>query len=910
MRKVLAGFILFFVLTHNLNAQKAVLRGNVSDEKTGETIVGASVIFNGTTTGAMTDLDGNFEIKNIMPGTYELRCSFISYQPQQMQVVLGENDEKVIDFKLGEAVVEVEEVNVVARVNRDNEILLLMEQKEADGIKESIGAKRLSSLGVSNAASATTKITGVTKNESSGDIYIRGLGDRYLITTMNGLPIPSDDVEKKNIDLNLFSTDIIKNVGVEKTYNVSSYADQSSGAVNINSKNVGSDFAFELSAGSNTNILANGTFGSFKATQNNNNLSLGFYNSGISTLDAVKMQSWNTSNVALPLNYGFSVVAGNEFKLFRKSASFFATLSHDNSYDYYTGVYKKYRSNILDNSFTDTESWSSNYNTTGLLNFTFAFSPKNILNFNSLLVLKTSDNLYEQGRNAEGYVFDQDPQEYGAFVRDQNLKTNFVLITQLLGKHELGTKNKLNWALGYNLVNSNEPNRIRNEVNILDANTVQFAHVGDFQQRKSSQSISDFELNGNITNDLVLINNNEINNLVLSAGANFRYKERDFSSLFIGVRAKGVQTASIDMLDEALLNQSLYNTRQLIVRERKPDLYTAALLAYAGFVNLKFETGLFSGNTGVRFEHDYLNVDWDVANYVGRNGQTTYNYNNILPALNLKYQLSEKSALRIAAGKTVTLPEFKELAPFEYVSPTGRVTKGNPDLKKSVNYNVDLKWEMYPTIKELFSVAAFYKMINDPINLAQTRGSSGNFIYENTGEKANVYGVELETRFGLIDAKSSLDLSVNATKMWFKQDLLPEFVYNNKTELGLQGAAGFISNASLSFSNKKENEFTATLTGNYSSDKILALGAPEDFDNSDNLFNNEIIEKGFATIDLVIGKKFNEKVSLKITGKNLLNPKIEQTQEIAPLSGIKSTEVVSSYKKGMSLNVSIKINLN
>ena len=146
--------------------------------------------------------------------------------------------------------------------------------------------------------------------------------------------------------------------------------------------------------------------------------------------------------------------------------------------------------------------------------------------------------------------------------------------------------------------------------------------------------------------------------------------------------------------------------------------------------------------------------------------------------------------------------------------------------------------------------------------------------------------------------------------MWFKQDLLPDFEYNNKTELGLQGAAGFISNASLSFSNKKENEFTATLTGNYSSDKILALGAPEDFQNSDRLFNNEIIEKGFATVDLVISQKFNDKISLKITGKNLLNPKIEQTQEIAPLSGIKSTEIVSSYRKGMSLNISLKINLN
>jgi hypothetical protein len=146
--------------------------------------------------------------------------------------------------------------------------------------------------------------------------------------------------------------------------------------------------------------------------------------------------------------------------------------------------------------------------------------------------------------------------------------------------------------------------------------------------------------------------------------------------------------------------------------------------------------------------------------------------------------------------------------------------------------------------------------------------------------------------------------------MWFSQDLLPEFQYNNKTETDLQGAAGFIANGALSYSNNKEKEFVATISGNYSSDKILALGAPEDFENSATLFNNEIIEKGFITMDLIVSKQINNWLEIKFTGKNLLNPKIEQTQEIKPLSGEASTEIVSSYKKGIYLGLGVKINLN
>ncbi|PKQ63577.1 hypothetical protein BZG02_09420 [Labilibaculum filiforme] len=898
----------------SLFAQKGSATGNVKDGKTGEALIGASVYVDGTTIGTVTDFDGNYTLSNIPTGIVTLKCSFISYETLSKEnITVNEGNSVTINFELGSSTVELNDVKVIAKANRESEVVLLIDQKKSIEIKQSIGAQELESLGVSDAATAASKISGVTKNEDSGDVYVRGLGDRYLSTTMNGLPIPSDDVEKKNIDLNLFSTDLIKNVSISKTFSVENYGDLTSGNIDIVSKTYSEKISVGVSAKANTTVLKSDVFNKFKTTQNYKNLTLGFNNESYNTINAINQKSWNTETRNFPLGYDFSILAGKKFKLFEKDLSIFATLSHENESEYSDGVFKKYRSNVLDNSFTDAETYQSKINTTGLLNLTYDFNPNNSIHVNTLWVHKTSDELYEQGRNGQGYVFDQDPQENGAFVRDQNMKETDLLISQLLGTHKITKNNKLNWALAYNLVESDEPNRIRNEVNILDENTVQFAHVGDFQQRKSQQNIKDSEINGYLKEELKFIDQDD-RKLKLNFGGNFRKKERDFSSLFIGIRAKGVQVASIDNFNEALLNQSLYNSNDLIVRERSADTYNANLEVYAAYANTAFQLNKLTGNVGVRYEKDELDIDWDVANYVGRIGVLENKYDHFFPALNLKYQLTDKGALRLAASKTITLPEFKELAPFEYVSPTGRVTKGNPDLKNSENYNLDVKWEMFPTPKQLISVSAFYKMINDPINLALTRGSSGNFIYENTGDKADVYGLELETRFAVLKSKATgmpeLNMVFNATKMWFKQDLLKAFQYNNKTETDLQGASDLILNGTLSFSNNKAKEFQAALTANYSSDKIFALGAPEDNTYSDRFFNNEIIEKGFVTLDMVVSKKLSDRFSIKLSGKNLLNPEIKQTQEIQPTTGNASNETIKSYKKGIRLSLGLKINLN
>tara|TARA_R110002049_G_scaffold65035_1_gene170923 strand:+ start:42796 stop:45534 length:2739 start_codon:yes stop_codon:yes gene_type:complete len=909
MRKFIVLIALFTTAIFNAQNTGSIVGKLTDKEYNNEPLAFANVLIKGTIKGTTSDMDGLYAFENIEPGTYVLQFSFVGYETQEINATVVADKVTEVNVPMGASAASLDEIVITTTTKRESETALLMEQKKANVIVESIGSERLTEIGVSDAANATTKISGVTKSEGSGDIYIRGLGDRYLSTSMNGLPIPSDDVNNKNINLNLFSTNLIENIGISKTYITSGYADQSSGNVNVSSKSYSKkEFSFSLNSGGNTNVL--GLDGDFKRSIASEDVTFGFHQKKYALVDLITRQGWEPINESKSVNYGFTLSGGYKFNIFGKELSVFAAGAHAKAFNYQEGLFKSYRANILDNSFSDVQSFTSNTNTTGYADIKLKLNNDHNIKYNFLAVNKGVDNVYEQGRNGLGYVFDQDPQEEGAFIRDQNFKQTTMFINQLLGDHRFGDTNNLEWAAGYNFVLAEEPNRIRNEANILDANTVQYAHVGDFQQRKSSQKIEDVEYNGFIVDhiDFGKQDENENHMFKLNLGADFRQKERTFNSLFMGVRARGFQVPSVDLFSQTFTEANFNNG--LILREREPDRYEADLKIYAGFANLDFKLNKFTGNFGVRYEVDQLDVLWDVANFVGRVGSTNRDYNEFYPSVNFKYELTEKHFVRFASSLTQTLPEFKELSPFEYVSPTGRVTRGNIELEKSDVTNVDLKWEFFPKKSELVSATAFYKQIKNPINLAQTRGSSGIFQYYNTGKKANVYGIELETRLNLIeneDEESVLNVNANFTKMWFNQDLLKDFQYKDVKESGLQGASDFIVNTSMGYNSQTENTFVATLTGNYSSDKIFALGSPEDFTNSDILYNDEIIEKGFFTLDLVLSKALSEKWEVRLSGKNLLDPDIQQTQEIRNINtGNITNEIVSSYKNGVEIKLGVK----
>ncbi|MBU3822174.1 TonB-dependent receptor [Flavobacteriaceae bacterium XHP0103] len=911
MKKLTLLFVLFGSLSLYAQTTGSVVGKLIDKEFNDEPLAFANVIIKGTSIGAISDIDGLYGLEDLEPGTYTLIYSFVGYETHEIEVVIEAGKVTEVNVPMGASAASLDEIIITTTTRKESETALLLEQKKAAVIVESIGAQRLTEIGVTDAANATTKISGVTRSEGSGDIYIRGLGDRYLSTTMNGLPIPSDDVNNKNINLDLFSTNVIENIGISKTYATNGYADQASGNVNVSSKGYSKKgFSISVNGGGNTNVF--GLDGDFKRSIISEDVTFGFHQKQYAVVDLITRQGWEPINESKSPNYGFRLTGGYKFEVFGKELSVFASGSHRKSFNYQEGLFRSYRSNILDNEFTDVQSFTSNSNTTGYANVKLLLNDKNNIQYNFLGVNKGIDNVYEQGRNGLGFVFDQDPQEEGAFVRDQNFKQTTMFVNQLLGSHKITDNNELEWAGGYNFVLAEEPNRIRNEANILNATTVQYAHVGDFQQRKSSQKIEDEEYNAYLVDHLGFGTSDEygVKPFKLHIGANFRQKERKFNSLFIGVRAKGFQVPSVDMFSQTFTEDNFNNG--LVLREREPDRYFADLSIYSGFANMDFKLNKFSGNFGFRYEIDKIDVTWDVANYVGRVGSIAREYKEFYPSVNLKYELNEKHFLRLASSLTQTLPEFKELSPFEYVSPTGRVTRGNPDLEKSDVINLDLKWEFFPKNSELISLATFYKKIENPINLTQTRGSSGIFQYYNTGEKADIFGVELETRLNIIeneDEEGIVDVNMNITKMWFNQDLFENYQYKGIKESELQGASDFIFNGAVSFKSQSENQFMATLTGNYSSDKIFALGSPEDFNNSAVLYNDEIIEKGFFTLGLVVSKKLGKNLELRLSGQNLLNPDIKQTQGVRNINtGVNTNELVSSYKNGVDTRLTITYN--
>ena len=601
------------------------------------------------------------------------------------------------------------------------------------------------------------------------------------------------------------------------------------------------------------------------------------------------------------------------------------TAGQNSTYEYQNGVFRQFRSNFIDDSIPDAITWKKEVATSALFTTKFKADDNNDLKFTALVINKITDQVFEGGREGTATIFEEtDEGEAFQFVRDQNLKKTLVSVTQLSGDHDLSENNTLTWAGGYNFLSADEPNRIRNEVNFNftepgQEDLVQLGRTGGFQQRKSVQKITDVEYNGRIA-DMLKIYDDETNKFNINVGADYRKKTREFRSIFYGVEEtvlNAVNPESIDAIAE-IFTQENFDNNILKLNEIDPDFYDGTLQSVSGFANFSGTLGKLSVAAGLRFQKDDIDVDFDVNNFPGRTGQATKNYRRLYPSFNVKYEINEEHSVRFANSTTRTLPEFKEIAPFEYVSPQAQVTRGNPDIEASTNYNYDLKWEFFPSNDQLVSLTGFYKEIEDPINKVQDRGAAGIFSYFNSAEKAEVYGLEVETRINLMagDEQPKLRLGLNAARLWTSQDLKDEldadgnlirtFKYNNKTETELQGASEWIVNTSLNFETNQEYPLDATVVANYASDRIFALGSPEFQSSGDINYNEAIIENGFVTLDAIINKELNDNWTLGVQAKNILNPEIKRTQLIRPsTTGVESEETVLSYTKGVRLGLTI-----
>ena len=255
MKKIFFLFILV-LFQMILFGQTGSVKGKVLDAETGEELIGVNIIITGTTQGVSTDLDGNYLMKDLKTGLYNFSFSYISFQTVNFEgIEVKPGETTTLNVRLEPVYSELNEVVIQAKAyDRTEAAMLTMQQKSATLI-DGISTEQFSKLGDSDAASALKRVIGVTVSDGKY-VFIRGLGDRYTKTYLNGVEIPGLDPEKNTVQMDMFPSSFIENMVVYKTYSPDLGGDFSGGLINIETKDFPENFSFSYSGSVGFNTQA------------------------------------------------------------------------------------------------------------------------------------------------------------------------------------------------------------------------------------------------------------------------------------------------------------------------------------------------------------------------------------------------------------------------------------------------------------------------------------------------------------------------------------------------------------------------------------------------------------------------------------------------------------------------------
>lgn len=938
MRQITILLILLLTTFSQAQENGSVSGKLIDKEYNNEPLPFANVLIKGTTTGVTSDIDGLYKIENLSPGTYTFQYSFVGYETIEKQVEVVAGQDTKLDVIMFASAAALDEVVIKTTARKETETALLLDQKKATTIKQSIGAQELSRKGISDAAGAVTKISGISKQEGGGNVYVRGLGDRYLNTTYNGLTLPSNDIEKKNMDLNLFSSDIIQNVGVSKTYAANFYGDFAAGNVDVVAKEHTGDFFLDVNLGSNFNSNTIGK--NFVKSEGTGYF--GFYNRYRNNPYAVILSHGvDPQSIDGSLGVEGSITSGKSWEVGEESRlSLFTTAAFGSSFEYRRGQFANVTA-AANTIFQDAEEFEFTRNTTAMANVVYRINNDHKIKFNSLFINDATDEVGRFGIDGRGYnrntIADND--DFGFFTQNVQFEQEMIFVNQILGTSNLNENLKLDYGLGYNKVLARQPDRKRIALerfeNTLDndpsTNAIFFRNV-DFDNQRYFQNIEDSEFNARVN-----LGYEKSENLKFNFGYNGRTKQRTFDNQRYGYEIINPLTeiADVNNFDAFFSNQNqgvLYNTsvfRPLdpangLGSENLPgqleNTYEGNLNVHALYADAVYKSGeKWTFVPGLRVERFNQEISYDVINLSFNNpGSNDASETFFLPSLNVKYALTEDQNFRFSASRTVSNPEFKEVAPFVYENVTDRIG-GNPDLLNdpafSTIVNLDLKYEWFINSGEIFSIGLFNKTINDPVNLVSANDATGTQRFFRTGDRADVFGIELELRKGLIkdeDENNILAAGMNVTYTSTTQDLKTvsgTFNTNfNRDSDELQGASPLLINADVSYSPTfGEYKPVANLVFSYFSDRIDALG-------SGQLGN--IIEKGVPTLDFVWKNTINKNFEINASVKNILDPTIQRVRENVSFDATLANDLginpnlsefaLSSYKRGINASIQFK----
>ncbi len=941
MRFLLLTFCLLTCLASKAQKTGSIVGKLTDKEMNNQPLAFANVLIKGTTKGATSDFDGLYEIANLEPGKYTVQFSYVGYETVEIpnvEVIAGKVTTINAPMSANEGM-QLDEVVITTVTRKDSETALLLDQKKAVEMKTAIGAQELAKKGVSDVATAVTKTTGISKQEGSGNVFVRGLGDRYNVTTMNGLPLPSNNTSNKNIDLEIFSTDIVEFIGIDKTYNAKNYGDFAGANIDISSKNYKGSGFFEIGAGIGANTEA---IGEKDFYLNDGPDFSGFYNKNYPAFPLNNYNfttSWDRQKVGTPTNSSISLKGGDSFTIGENSKlSIFAVGAFDNKYTYKEGITRSgvNVSNLIRRDY-DFKEYKYTTNTTLMGNIGYRFGRNNI-KINSLFVNTSNQKREEYTGVIDAFDF---ASEGGGFAQRGIFDKTSLFVNQLLGDHKIGEQLEINWGGSYNTIINDVPNRLQNIIAPNNDNDPEGPKsfketLNESDNHRYYHELTEDEMAANLSATYKFKKNEDDGfNGKLTIGYSGRLKDVNFEAtqFNFNIILRDPQTnqtinqpliTDVYNLDGYFNQQNIDNGYFSIKTFRgdasqpsalTPQTYGGEQKIHAGFINTEYRfSPKLTAIVGVRVEQINQTISWSTSLDLN-GGSSEFDSFEVLPSISMKYELNEKQNLKFAASKTYTLPQFKERALFFFEELT-QSSIGNPSLYASTDYNFDLKWELFPNSSEIISIGAFGKHIQNPINDVTVNSASNDLSYVNSGDWANIIGGEFEIRKNVYEyendskdkvLKTNLSVGLNASYMYTNQELNGEKILKETSignlplsanftdeETRLTGASDLLLNGDISFYKdlKKDRNIQTTLTYNYFSDRIYAIG----INGKGNL-----IDKGIGTLDFILKSQLNKNLSVGFSAKNILNPAVERFQEV------QDTKVLS-YKKGSSLKLSLSYN--
>ena len=841
-KKIYIALIFIFAVTTSF-AQNSLLKGQVIDDKTKEPLAGAYVHFDDRKGGAITDAFGQYSIPKIQAGSYEVKVKYVGYREYKKRIELPENKVTDLTIKLEEKTESLQNVKVYGKATVESETSSRHLEKNANNITNIISAQAMQRSPDINAANALQRLSAVTLQRNSGSdeafAIIRGLEPRYNNTLINGVKVTSPDPASRFVSLSIVPSDLLDRIEVSKTLTPQMEGDAIGGTVNLVFKDAPEFeyFKANVSAGYST-IFFNRKFDDFShgAVQSKSvNERFGpDYKPGQGNFSRANLDfSQKTAPVTslLGFTYGRRLLKNKLGIIISDSYQnqYYGTNSEFNIAQLDTRPGKNYQPVISDvaNRTYSTQQLNNGLST----HLDYRFNDKNKISLDNVflytdigqtrLSIDTSILGGNGGRIGPGT---------GAVFNDNRsfIQHQYAENLKLSGKHVLSNHFMFDWAGVYSNSTQKAPDRADISLNHLinpdfTSTPSYLYNVSRIWQKSGNKDLSAL---ANLGYKSGLGKNNSIE---LTAGGLYRHSTRFNNQNEYTLKPTpdiltGGKTAFTDIYAADWL---VYNVTGTSTSDKAN--YTAYENIKAGYGAFKLTLNKLDAVGGVRVESTEQGYDTHpVVLDVKSNAKKTYT--DVLPSLQLKYKLTEKSSIRASYFKSISRPALFELIPTPTFGQSTDIT-GNPEVKHTVADNFDIRYELFPKNEEQFFIGGFYKNITNPIEFALNSllGGQANTSPQNFGT-ATVTGAEVvySRFFGKLGVSGNYTYTysnMNTTKIFTSTDASGVSTSVPKLQSRpLQGQTGSVVNISLLYKNDKQKAFVQ-LAYTYNS-KTLVLVYP------------------------------------------------------------------------------------